>query len=64
MRFSLLIIVLSFCFALIVQAQSDTIVITLKDSTVKISVSQIQKIQFENDTIVGVHSEVTNNYSI
>ena len=64
MKLTLLIIFLSFSFVFYTNAQSDTLVITLKDSTVKIAVSEIQKIVFNNDTIVGVRSEVTNIFSI
>ncbi|TAL70141.1 MAG: T9SS type A sorting domain-containing protein [Bacteroidetes bacterium] len=63
MKFLLIAIILSFVFILEGKAQSDTLVITLKDSTVKIAVSQIQKITFSNDTIIGVPSQNSYNFT-
>ncbi|MBI5326285.1 MAG: T9SS type A sorting domain-containing protein [Ignavibacteriae bacterium] len=64
MKFLLIALIIFFVPFFQSKAQSDTLVITLKDSTVKIAVSQIQKIIFNNDTIVGVPNNNSNNFSV
>jgi hypothetical protein len=57
MKLSFLIIALGFSFLFTANAQTDTLVITLKNKQVdKIAVSQIQKIKFENITAVDDQS--------
>jgi flagellar hook assembly protein FlgD len=60
-----LIIALTFCLLFSANAQTDTLVITLKNKQVeKIAISQIQKIKFENVTAVEDPTEQQNTLSL
>ena len=57
--------ILSFALLIESKAQSDTLVINLKNgNTEKIAVSQIQKIQFENVTSVKEPQTVNSNLQL
>ena len=61
MKFRLILIAIGFAVSANCYAQSDTLLIKLKNGTVeKIAVSQIKKIQFENVT-AGVEDAALNN---
>ena len=62
MKSLVFVIVLILVCSLNVKAQSDTLLITLKNNQVeKIAVFQIQKIQFENVTAVAEKEQTTGN---
>ncbi len=61
MKFQLFLIAIGFAAGINCYAQSDTLLIKLKNGTVeKIAVSQIKKVQFENVT-AGVEDAALNN---
>ena len=61
MKFRLILIAIGFAVSANCYAQSDTLLIKLKNGTVeKIAVSQIKKVQFENVT-AGVENSVSYN---
>ncbi len=61
MFYASIIMTMSFC--ILANAQSDTMVITMKNSQIeKIAVSQIQKIKFEN--ITDVRDELSINHNL
>ena len=61
MKFRLFLIAIGFAAGINSYAQSDTLLIKLKNGTVeKIAVSQIKKVQFENVT-AGVEDAVSSN---
>ena len=65
MRFLYLPLFLLFAFPIFVRAQSDTLLIKLKDNTVeRIAVSQIQKVEFENLTDVNDTQPAINNLQL
>lgn len=57
MKISIVVLMLTLVFSIYVKAESDTLVIKLKNNQIeKIAVSQIQKIKFEN--VTGVDEQV------
>ena len=65
MKIFIVTLILTFAFSIYAKAESDTLVINLKNSQVdKIAISQIQKIKFENITSVDGQVETFNNLAI
>jgi len=65
MKFLIFTMLLSFALVIESKAQSDTLVINLKNGTAeKIAVSQIQKIQFENITSVSEPQKGSSNLQL
>ena len=65
MKYLFLITALTLCLLTSTYAQTDTLVVTLKNKTVeKIAISQIQKMQFENVTSVDELSKTSSGLSL
>ncbi|TAL68101.1 MAG: T9SS type A sorting domain-containing protein [Bacteroidetes bacterium] len=64
MRLPFIIIVICLFYVSGIYAQSDTLVVKLKDKTVKIDFSQIEKISFGKEAVISVRDNEANGFSI